>query len=113
MRMKVKVASKYLRYENYDHVALLAKIKAADGKMVDGKVEIEMSPVQDRKKDFRNADATMREKLGQSDWKCPDGRPLLRAFVSWLLRSHRYIGLTQKTKGRERANRYGRFWILM
>lgn len=50
-----------------------AKIKGADGKMVDGKVEIEMSPVQDRKKDFRNADAMMREKLGQPDWEPPDG----------------------------------------
>lgn len=50
-----------------------AKIKGADGKMVDGKVEISLSPAGKREIDFDQADAAMREKLGDIDWEKPKG----------------------------------------
>jgi hypothetical protein len=48
-----------------------AKVKGADGRVIDGKVEIELSPTGNRDIDFDRADAAMRDKLGDPNWEKP------------------------------------------
>lgn len=60
---------------NPDFSEYTYKTKTADGAMVDGKVEIELSRTGDRDADFKQARSAMAEKLGKTALASPKAGP--------------------------------------